>query len=457
MIGHALEPEIRELLASRDFATLKGALRELEDADVAELLEEFEPDEQALLFRLLPTGRATEVFSLLPTEVQGGLIERLGAASLANVFNQMSPDDRTGLLEDLPGELAQRMLATLQGEQRKIALDLLNYPEDSVGRIMTPEYVAVRPEWSASRVLEHIRGVVTQKETVNDIYVVDAKWKLLDHITLQDVVLARPDSTMEQLMSGPAEEPALRAADDRETAIELFKKYDMHVLPVVDAQNTLVGIVTSDDILDVVEEEDTEDFQKMAGVVALEDPYFQTGFLRMTGKRLPWLVFLMGAELLTAVAIMANEGALGENIWLIVLFLPLVNASAGNVGSQMAGLVIRGLAVQEMELSDWFDICLRELKMGFVLGVILAALAAICPLLFGKPPEVSLILSTSMLLTLTLANLAGAMIPLGLKWLRLDPAVTSAPLIASIMDVMSAIIFFGTAVTFLRILGGSGG
>jgi len=437
--------QIQQWLEARNFATLKAALREFEDADIAELLEETPPEEQAMVFRLLGRDQATEVFSLLPLESQQELIERLSDASVATIINDMSPDDRTELLEELPGEIATQLMGALRGKEREIALALLNYPPDSIGRLMTPEYVAVRPSWTAGEVIEHIRKVAPQKETVHDLYIVDDRGRLLDHIELSEVVLAPADSTVEDLMAGPAEEPALQAAEDQETAVELFKKYDMPALPVVDGAGVLVGIITSDDVLDLQEEEDTEDFQKMVGVAALEDPYFQTGYLQMMGKRLPWLVLLLVAELGTAVAIAAYHEAIRRYVLHIMLFMPLVNASAGNVGSQMAGLVIRALAVGEMDLRDWLRILGRELAMGLTLAAVLGAMAFASASLFGKPEQVGWILAISMLLTLTIANLAGAMIPLALKRIGLDPAVTSAPLIASLMDVLSAVVFFGAA------------
>ncbi|NQU76432.1 MAG: magnesium transporter [Planctomycetes bacterium] len=453
MTGPELEPQIRQLLSERDFAAVKAVLSELETADIAELLAQCESDEQALAFRLLSLEQAADVFSLLPLENQGMLVEHMSQASVADILNEMSPDDRTELLEEVPGELAKRLLASLRGEERAIARALLNYPADSVGRLMTPEYVAVRPAWTVEAVLEHIRKVAPQKETVNDLYVINNEGKLLDHIQLQDVVLAPAGSTVESLMSGPTEEPSLMAQQDQEAAVELFKKYDTQVLPVVDRRGVLVGIVTGDDVLDLQEQVDTEDFQKLAGVTALEDPYFQTSYLKMVVKRLPWLTFLLAAELLTALAIASHEDSMREHIWLLILFMPMVNASAGNVGSQMAGLVIRGLAVQEMKLGDWLRIGLRELRMGLTLGVILAAMAWASAILFGRPWQVAVILVVSMLSALTIANLAGAMIPLALKRIRLDPAVTSAPLIASLMDALSAVIFFGTATVIFHYYG----
>ncbi|MFW6154741.1 MAG: magnesium transporter, partial [Planctomycetota bacterium] len=446
-------PQILAWLEQRDFTAVKRELRELEDADIAELIEEFPAEGQAMVFRLLGRDQAAEVFSLLPFESQEALIGHLSDTSVTQIINDMSPDDRTDLLEELPGEVSTRLMGALRGGERRITQALLNYPPDSIGRLMTPEYVSVPADWTAARVLEHIRRVAFQKETVNDIYVVDEHGKLLDHLGLQDIVLAAEDRTVESLMSGPADEPALNAWEDEETAVELFKKYDMAALPVVDSTGVMVGIVTADDVLDLQEEEDTEDFQLMVAVNALEDPYFQTGYGRMMRKRLPWLALLLVAELGTALAIATFEASVRENLHLILLFLPLVNASAGNVGSQMAGLVIRALAVGEMGLADALRVARRELLTGMTLAVTLSVLAFVSTLLFRSPPQVGWILATSMLMTLTTANLAGAMIPLALKRIGLDPAVTSAPLIASLMDIISAIVYFGAATVIFHQFG----
>lgn len=446
MLGPVLQPEMRELLAKKDFATLKVALRELEAPDVAELLEELDSADQALLFRLLSHDVAADVFSLLSLENQEQLIQRLGQASLAAILNEMTPDDRTELLEELPGELAQRLLDSLRGEERAIAQTLLNYPVDSVGRLMTPEYVAVRPAWTVEQVIEHIRKVARQKETVHHLYVVDDKGRLLDHISLDEVVLAPAGALVSSIMSGPPEEPALHASWDKEAAVEMFKKYDASTLPVVDGRGVLVGIVTSDDVLDVQEEEFTEDMQLMAGLQVLEDTYFQTSRRQMIQKRLPWLALLFMAELVTALVIFGFEDRYRDLLIVFLLFMPVVNASAGNAGSQMAGLVIRGLAVAEMDVRDWGRVCGRELVMGLLLGLALAAMGLVAPFLFGRPWQVSVTLALALLSAITVANLAGAMTPFLLKRLGLDPAVTSSPLIASLMDVLSVAIYYGTAV-----------
>ena len=260
------QPEVRELLEGRGFAALKAALRELEIHDLAALLSGLEGHELAMCFRLLPTGTAAEILGEFQPEQQENLLTTMSSENVAAIVNEMPPDDRTELLEELPGALAQRLLSSLRGEELKIARTLLGYPEDSIGRLMTPEYVAIRADWDVERVLAHIRKVAPTKETLNVMYVVNEKWKLLDELRLEQLILAEPRTQVAELMDEQA--GSLHASDDREEAIEVFRKYDAIALPVVDGQGILVGIVTHDDVLDVVEEEVTEDFQKMAGMAA---------------------------------------------------------------------------------------------------------------------------------------------------------------------------------------------
>jgi len=447
VLGNVLQPEIHELIEAKSFGPLKAALAEMEIHDLVELLGRQEEEDLAVCFRLLPLDRATEVFGDLELDKQEDLVQSLSSEKLASILNEMPPDDRTELLEELPGELAQRLLSSLRGEELKIARSLLAYPEDSIGRLMTPEYVPVHPEWDTQQVFAHVRKVGSSKETLSVLYVIDEHGLLLDEVTLEQLVLAEPEQKVADLTDGQV--VALHATDDQESALEIFKKYDAVVLPVVNSQGVLVGIVTVDDVLDVAEEESTEDFQKMVAVAALEGGYFQTPYARMLTKRVPWLALLFVAELLTALSLSAFERSMGEKLLLLVMFMPLVNASAGNTGSQMAGLIIRGLAVQEMDVGDWMRVCLRELRMGLSLGAMLAALAVLAAMLFGRPWYVALAVGLAMLIALTIANLAGSMIPLGLKRLRLDPAVTSAPLIASLMDVLSVVIYFSIAMALL--------
>ncbi|MHC4715389.1 MAG: magnesium transporter [Planctomycetota bacterium] len=460
MLGDAIQPEIHELIEQKEFATLKRVLGELDVHDVAELLGSLEGRELGVAFRLLSRDRAAEVFANLELEQQEDLLGILSGEDLAEILNDMPPDDRTGLLEDLPEEVAARLIASLSPDEREVARELLHYPEDSIGRLMTPEYVAVRANWTIRQVLEHIRQVAPEKETLNMLFVVDEAGKLVDQVRLEDLVLADPDDTVGEILE---HNPVYLVADeDREEAVEVFKKYDEVALPVVDADGVLVGIVTHDDVMDVQEEEDTEDFHKMAAVAALEEPYFATTGAEMLRKRLPWLGLLFAAEILTVLALTGFEQSL-ESFALIVLFMPLINATAGNAGAQMAGLVIRGLAVHEMKPGDWLRILGRELALGATMGATLGVMglvaAAIMLSMRAQPPVGQELLAKSAGVGISIgaavifANIAGGMIPLLFKRIGLDPAVTSGPFLACVMDISGVLIYFTIATAMLAALG----
>ena len=445
--------EIYLLVEAKNYTALKAKLGEMEIHDLAALLLELEDETLAVVFRMLPRQDAADVFGDLEFEQQEKLTESLSQEKVASIVNDMPPDDRTELLEELPGEVAQRLMSTLRGDELRIARSLLGYPEESIGRLMTPEYVSVGPDWTIERVFTHIREVAEQTETLNVVYVIDDHGKLLDEIRLEQLVLADLTNTISDLMDKQA--ASLDANEDREGVIELFKKYDAVALPVVDSQGVLVGIVTVDDVMDVAEEEDTEDFQKMAAIVPLESSYFATSFREMIGKRLPWLALLLVAQTLTTIALIGFERL--PYFTIIVLFVPLINSPAGNTGSQMAGIMIRGLAVQEMDTGDWLRVLFKELARGLMLGVLLGLMGFIAASLFAKgidtkdynPTGIALSVGLSITAAVTLANILGSMLPFFFKKVGLDPAVTSGPFIASLMDVSGIIIYFSVAATML--------
>ncbi|RPI66938.1 MAG: magnesium transporter, partial [Ignavibacteriales bacterium] len=296
MLSRLLQPEIKSLIDTRDLGTLKEVLSDWTPADIAELLSDLPEYEQAVIFRLLPKDLATDVFEHIDFDLQLSLLKGLGTEESAAILNEMSPDDRTALLEDLPGSAARQMLTLLSPGERKIAVTLLGYPEDSVGRLMTPDFVDLKPGWTINEVLDHIRKFGKDKETLNVLYVVDEKGKLIDDIRIRDVILASPDSTVRDLMDENF--IALNVTDDQESAVEAFKKYDRVALPVVDAAGLLIGIVTVDDVFDVAEEEATEDIHKLGGVEALDEPYSSTPLITMVKKRAFWLTILFVSQVL---------------------------------------------------------------------------------------------------------------------------------------------------------------
>ena len=448
MPAESLKPEVHDLIGARNFPALKAAIADIEVHDLTDLLGELDEEDLGLVFRFLGRERAADVFGDLEIEQQEKLIEQLSSENFATILNDMPPDERTELLEELPGRLAQRLMSTLRGDERKIAQTLLAYPEDSIGRLMTPEYVAVRPDWTIERVLQHIRKVAPRMETLNVIYVVDDNWKLVDEITLEQVILAEPDQSVEDLMDRQV--AALEATDDREAAGEEFRKYEALAMPVVDSQHTLVGIVTVDDVIEVVEEEVTEDVQKMAAIAPLEYSYFGTGFGAMLAKRLPWLAVLLAAQMLSTTALTHFKDV--TQFAILVLFMPLINATAGNTGSQVAVLMTRGFAVQEVLLVDWLRVLARELVRGLTMGLLLGAAGYATVQLFDRGNDVAMAVSLAMVAAVTLANLIGSMLPFVFKRLGLDPAVTSGPLVASLMDFTGILIYFTIAGTILAIV-----
>ncbi len=451
-MNDTIQSEIHGLLKAKDLAGIKTRIDGMESHELTDLLSKLVAEDLAVAFRLLAREHAADIFGDLPFEQKEDLLDALSSEHVAEILNDMPPDERTELLEELPGELAQRLLATLRGDQSEIARSLLNYPEDSIGRLMTPEYVAVRPDWTMDRVFEHIRKVGEAMETFNVVYVVDEHWKLLDELRLEKLVLAGRETIVRDLMDRHV--AALRAGDDQEEAVELFRKYEALAMPVVDTRGILLGIVTVDDVMDVEEEEATEDFQMMAAVRTLKHPYLATPYVSMMIKRLPWLVLLFLAEILTVAALDAFRANLDQAVLaLLIGFVPLINSCAGNTGSQMSALVLRSLAVAELGPADWHRILGRELLRGLSLGLVIGGMGFVTAMVFQKPLGLSIGVMVALIGVMLLANVVGAMLPLLFKRIGVDPAVTSGPFIASMMDVSAILIYFSVAGSILRATG----
>jgi len=386
--------------------------------------------------------------------MQMNLIKAMGKEEVASILNEMSADDRTALLEELPSSTAKQMIMMLSPEERKIATSLLGYPENSVGRLMTPDYIAVKPEWDIMQTLDYIRKYGKHSETLNIIYVVDDKGKLVDDIKIRDVILAPLESKITDLMDENFVE--LNVHDDQENAVEVFKKYDRVALPVVDALGFLIGIVTVDDVLDVAEEEATEDIHKLGGTEALEEPYIDTTIVDMVKKRGKWLVVLFIGEMLTASAMGFFEDQISKAV-VLTLFIPLIISSGGNSGSQAATLVIRAMSLGEITLRDWWRVMKREIVSGFMLGIILGAVAFLRMLIWTYFIEsygpywisIGLTVSFSLIGVVLWGTLSGSMLPFILKKLGADPATSSAPFVATLVDVVGIIIYFGFAIFLL--------
>ncbi len=454
MLSKLLQPEIQSLIAERKLSILKEILSDWSPADIADLIIDLSEQEQVIIFRLLSNELAADTFEHLEVETQKELLKAMAQSEVAAILNEMSPDDRTALLEELPSAAAKQLIRLLSSEEKKIAQTLLGYPENSVGRLMTPDYIAVRLEWTIEETLKFIRENAEDKETLNIVYVIDEKGKLLDDIKLKDFILAEPNEKVTDIMDGNF--VALNVHDDQEDAVEVFKKYDRIALPVVDKFNVLIGIVTVDDVLDVAEEEATEDIHKLAAVEAFEEPYPTISIFSMVKKRAVWLTVLFFGQTLTAFAMVYFEDELSRAI-VLSMFIPLIISSGGNSGSQASTLVIRAMALGEVDLVDWWKIIRREVFSGLSLGLILGTIGFFQVLFLSQFISaldkyivlIGLTVGLSLVGIVLWGTLLGSMLPFILKRFGIDPATSSTPLVATMVDVTGLVIYFTVAMIIL--------
>jgi magnesium transporter len=450
-----VKTDIAALIARKDTAAIKRYLEPWLASDLAPLLAELSIEELAGLFRCTTHELAAATFGYLPIDAQKKLLKLLSQAQAAALLNALSPDDRTVFISELPLDVAMQMLCLLSPVERKVAQDLLAYPEESVGRMMTLDFVAVRPEWTVAEVLAYIREHGYDRETLNVIYVVDETGRLIDDVRVRRFLLAVPTKRVSDLMDGDI--ARLQATDDREHALALFRRFDRVALPVVDDGGKLIGIVTVDDILDVADEEATEDIQKLGGTEALDEPYISIALGRMVKKRASWLIVLFLGEMLTATAMTFFQGEI-EKAVILALFVPLVISSGGNAGSQAATLVIRALALGEFTLSQWWRVMRRELAAGLALGLILGTVGFLRIAAWSMFSDVygahwllvACTVGVSLVGIVLWGSLTGSMLPLLLKRLGFDPATSSAPFVATLVDVTGLVIYFSVAYVFLH-------
>ena len=436
-----LKPEIERLLADRKWAELRELLVEIPEPDISDTLERLGERDRIVLLRLLPREMLSEVFSYLSDRMQTDLLKALTAEETRLILAGLSPDDRAVFLQELPGQAIQKLLNLLTPEDRKETLQILGYPEESVGRLMTPDYVAVRPEWTVEDALAHVRLKGRDSETINVIYVTDARWKLVGVMGLRRLILAAPAERIGDVM----EESVIRipAFEDREKAVQLISRYDITALPVVDASDILLGIVTVDDLIDVAEEEVTEDFQKSAAVHPLKASYRESSVLSLYGKRVTWLASLLGISIVTT-GILASQADTLNSAIALAFFIPLLIGTGGNTGNQSATLMIRALATGDIRERQWLGALLREVAIGSLLGVTMG-LASWLLGFFKGDARIALIVSLAMIAIVMASSLLGVILPVILQRLRIDPAVASNPLISSVMDILGLLIYFSVA------------
>ena len=448
------------LISKEDTLEIRAFLNDQNISDVAELINEY-PDYADRIIANMAIHRAASVFKILDISQQKDIVKELPSAKTAELLNELPADDRTDFLEELPKAAIRDLIKLLDPEERKITLSLLGYPEDSVGRLMTPDYVYVYQHNTVQDTFETIRKHAKNSETIDVIYVINEQGELIDDIRIRDVILASPDKTMEEIVDGRV--VSLNVQDDQEHASQVFKMNNRVALPVVDDNNILLGIVTIDDMLWVANEEFSEDMQKMGGTEALNEPYLDIPFFTLIKKRAGWLILLFFGELLTASAMAYFSDELSKAL-ILSIFVPLIISSGGNSGSQASTLIIQAMAVGEVYIEDWWRVMRREILSGLTLGGILGFIGyfrialwhqlmsrGVIQDIYGEHWSlIGLTVGFSLMGVVLWGTLTGSMLPLVLKKLGADPAVSSAPFVATLVDVTGLIIYFSMAWVFLH-------
>jgi len=454
---HNHNSKIQELIAEKNWRELKDTLSILPAPDIANLLESLEDEWKVIIFRLLPRQLAAEVFGELDSDKRIALLQQMNDERIRDIILALSPDDRTDLFEELPGEVVQRLLTLLPPKERCETLQLLGYPEESVGRLMTPHYVAIRPKWTIERALEHIRHYGRDAETIDMVYVVDERWHLIDEIPLKRLILTDSQQNVESIMDRRF--ISVSVYEDQEKAAELTKRYDLVALPVVDSENVLLGIVTVDDILDVMEDEATEDIYKLAGISTINDGDINVPTLSITKRRLPWLVVCLFGGLIAAGVIVSFEEVLAA-IFILAIFIPVIMDMGGNVGTQSSTVIVRGLATGEIKANTLFDVLrifLKESKIGSAIGIFSGIVIAIVIYIaieiriLDAEPITGMVVGIAMFATIFIAAIMGALIPIVVHKCGADPALAAGPVITTVKDVTGLLIYFGIALILMGI------
>jgi magnesium transporter len=442
------------LIATEDVLEIREFLNNLNISDVAALVYEY-PDYATQIINNLSIHRASSTFKILDLPVQKKVIQELAPAKTAELLNELPADDRTDFLEELPSEVVKELIRLLNPEERKTTLSLLGYPEDSVGRLMTPDYIAVQVDWKVQEVLDHIREVGKNVETIDVIYVVNDKGEFVDDVRIREILLASPEKMIGDIIDHRS--IVLNVNDDQESANNAFKMNNRVALPVIDDKNILLGIVTIDDVLWVASEEFTEDIQKIGGTEALDEPYLEMPLLKLFKKRIVWLVVLFLGEMLTATAMGYFEDEIAKAV-VLALFVPLIISSGGNSGSQASTLIIQAMALGEITISDWWRVIRRELLSGLLLGTVLGVIGFIRVVTWNSifhtygehGTRVGVTVGCSLIGVVLWGTVAGSMLPIVLKKLGADPATSSAPFVATLVDVTGLVIYFSTAYLFMQ-------
>lgn len=453
ILRYLLLPDILELVEAGRLNDVRSFLATQPAQEITELLDAVDDKSGVLIFRVLPRALAGEVFSLLEPSFQNVLIKNMTKDEVKQTLAELTPDDRTALFEELPADVTKGLLPLLSDADRKQTLTLLSYPESSVGRLMTDRYVCVRPEWTVSQALSHLRANGVDSETLSMIYIVDERGRLVDDLHLRKLILSPPLTKVADLLDGHY--VSLPSLSDREDAVGIFQDYDLFALPVVDSDGVLLGIVTVDDILDVAEEEATEDFHKMASVGSIQVSLKDATVGLLFRKRIGWLLGLVVVNVFTAMGIRGFESTISK-LAALVCFMPLLIGSGGNAGSQAATLLVRAMATGDIDAKDWWRLFLRSMGGSVLIGAVMAAaIAAMASLMLAGDPnrfQIVGVVAASMFAIVLMGSLIGTLLPMLLEKLHLDPATASAPLISSVSDILGILVYFSIATAMLHSL-----
>ena len=434
--------QVEDLFQNRRFKELKSLLAAMEPADVAEIVSDKPQAERAFLFRLLPKDLAIEVFEFLEGQEREELLQSFTDVETASIIEEMSDDDRTALFEELPAKTVKKLLAHLSPEERRLANTLMNYPADSAGRVMTPEFIDLKESMTAEEALTRIRRTAAKKETIYTTFVVSPDRRLKGTLHLEDLILAAPETPVQELMD---EQPIfVETSTDQEEAAQTMSKYDLQSLPVVDLEGRLVGILTFDDVLDIVEEVATEDFERMAGIQPLQDDYLDTSITFAVGKRLPWLLVCIVTQFISSFILKRYTFAL-ESVVALAYFIPMLIDTGGNTGTQASTLVIRGLTVGTVQTKNLLRVLGREAAAGLMIGVVLAAFGALRAWFMGTGVGVVFVVGVSVTAVVVTGSVIGALLPFIAEKMKIDPAVMSGPFITTVVDVLGLLLYFEVA------------
>ena len=441
--------ELRELLDTKQYTGLRQKLMELNEADIAAVMEEMEAEQMRKIFRILPKDLAADVFAYMDVDNQQMIITSLSDRDAAGIIDNLMADDATDLLEEMPANIVKKILALASPETRRDINLLLRYPEDSAGSIMTVEYVDLKENLTVEEAIQRIRYIGVDSETINICYVLDSRRKLVGTVALRYLLLSSADAIIGDIMHENV--ISINTMMDQEEVALQFQKYDFTAMPVVDQENRLVGIITVDDIVDILQQEATEDIEKMAAIVPTDKPYMKTGIVETWQKRIPWLLLLMISSIFTEKIISSFESALSSCV-VLTAYIPMLMGTGGNAGGQASGTIIRGLSLNEIEFEDIFKVVWKECKVAFLCGVTLSAANFVKLSLFSQVGgSVALVISITLLCVILIAKIVGCMLPMLAEKIGFDPAVMASPLITTVVDVLSLLIYFQVASMLLGI------